>query len=294
MKRIVITGGSGFVGSYLSEKLVAKSYDVYIVSRSRHHKKKDGITFVTYDELDSLIDGSFAVVNLAGYNLFDDRWTAEVKKKIVSSRVNTTTQVVTAIENAKIKPSVFVSASAVGFYGNRAAEFLREDSISGTDFLADVCKQWEDAALKATSTRVVIPRIGIVLEKDGGALGKMLTPFKLFVGGPLGDGTQYFPWVHMNDVVNSMLESIENTDFEGVYNCVAPQQITMGQFSAVLGNVLSRPSLFSVPEFALNILLGEATGALIASQRVVPQKLQDWGYSFVFDDLKSALKQILA
>jgi len=293
MKKILITGGTGFVGSYLAEELVKRAYEVVIISRSKHQAKKNGVRFATYEQLEENVNGSYAVINLAGHNLFDERWSDEVKGKILSSRVETTKKVVEAVKNSSAKPEVLVSASAVGYYGNRGAEFLREDSFPGDDFLSDVCKQWEEEAQKAEVKRIVIPRIGIVLEKNGGALGKMLTPFKLFVGGPLGNGNQYFPWVHMKDVVFTIIEAIENENYSGVYNCVAPQQVTMSEFSSVLGTVLNRPSLFAVPEFALKLVFGEATGALIASQRVVPQELGKWNYAFMLDDLKAALKQIV-
>lgn len=294
MKKVVIAGGTGFVGTFLSKKLIDLGYEIVIVSRSKHHPKKEHISYASYSELSESVNGSVAVINLAGYNLFDDRWTEAIKKTIVSSRVETTQKLVNAINAAASKPEVFISASAVGIYGNRGAEFLREDSPIGSDFLADVCKQWEDEAQKIKAVRLVIPRIGIVLEKNGGALGKMLTPFKLFVGGPLGNGKQFFPWIHMEDVVNSIIQAITNTKFEGVFNCVAPQPVTMAQFAAVLGDVLHRPSLFAVPEFALSLLLGEATGALVASQRVVPQKLKEWGFEFAHEDLKMALKSAIA
>ena len=293
MKKILITGGTGFVGSYLAEELVKRAYEVVIISRSKHQTKKNGVRFATYEQLEESVNGSYAVINLAGHNLFDERWSDEVKEKILNSRVDITRKVVQAIQVATKKPEVFISASAVGYYGNRGSEFLREDSFPGDDFLSDVCKQWEEDAQKAEVKRIVIPRIGIVLEKNGGALGKMLTPFKLFVGGPLGNGKQYFPWIHMKDVVFSILESIENENYSGVYNCVAPQQVTMSEFSSVLGTVLNRPSLFAVPEFALKLVFGEATGALIASQRVVPEKLKKLGYDFHYNELKSALNNIL-
>ncbi len=293
MKKILITGGTGFVGSYLAEELVKRAYEVVIISRSKHQTKKNGVRFATYEQLEESVNGSYAVINLAGHNLFDERWSDEVKGKILNSRVDITRKVVQAIQISNEKPEVFISASAVGYYGNRGSEFLREDSFPGDDFLSDVCKQWEEDAQKAEVKRIVIPRIGIVLEKNGGALGKMLTPFKLFVGGPLGNGKQYFPWIHMKDVVFSILESIENENYSGVYNCVAPQQVTMSEFSSVLGTVLNRPSLFAVPEFALKLVFGEATGALIASQRVVPEKLKKLGYDFHYNELKSALNNIL-
>ncbi|TNE74406.1 TIGR01777 family protein [bacterium] len=292
-EKIVITGGSGFLGTYLTSRLTKLGYDVVIVSRRRKISSNPKITYSNYADLSDVINGSRAVINLAGYNLFDSRWTERVKKEIVESRINTTQSVVRAIHQAENKPDVFISASAVGYYGNRGNDELTENSSVGNDFLADVCQAWENEALKAEDVRVVIPRIGIILEKNGGALGKMLTPFQFFVGGPLGNGEQFFPWIHMQDVVDSIIESIKNESYKGVYNCVAPQQITMNQFSSALGTVLNRPSLFKVPEFALGILLGEASEALVASQRVLPKQLIEWGYSFRFSDVKTALEDIL-
>jgi uncharacterized protein (TIGR01777 family) len=293
-EKIVIAGGSGFVGTYLAQQLSNNGYQVIILSRSSIKNVSQSILYKDYSKLSETVSSAKVVVNLAGHNLFDARWTEEVKLKIMNSRVDTTRKLVEAMQNAPHKPEVFISASASGYYGSREAEFLREDSHSGTDFLAQVCINWEKEALNAPVNRVVIPRIGIVLEKNGGALGKMITPFKLFVGGPLGNGKQFFPWVHMNDVVGSIIEAIKNPAFNGPYNCVAPQSVTMAQFANILGEVLNRPSLFSVPEFALNLVFGEAAEALIASQRVIPQQLKVWSYSFKFDDLKSALKDILA
>ncbi len=292
-EKIIIAGGSGFVGTYLAQQLAKDGFQVVILSRTPKQNKSTSISFANYSDVVDVVSGAKAVINLAGHNLFDARWTDEIKQKIMNSRVDTTRMLVDAMHQSTVKPDVFISASASGYYGNRDAEFLREDSHPGTDFLAQVCINWEKEALKAPVKRIVIPRIGIVLEKNGGALGKMLTPFKLFVGGPLGNGKQYFPWVHMHDVVATIRESITNPQFQGVFNCVAPQSITMAQFASVLGDVLHRPSLFSVPEFALSLVFGEASDALVASQRVVPQKLTAWKYGFKFEDLKIALSDIL-
>lgn len=292
-EKIIIAGGSGFVGTYLAQQLANDGFQVIILSRNPRKSKSNSISFVDYSNLEEGLSGAKAVVNLAGHNLFDARWTDEIKQKIMNSRVDTTRMLVDAMQKSTVKPDVFISASASGYYGNRNAEFLREDSHPGTDFLAQVCINWEKEAQKAPVKRIVIPRIGIVLEKNGGALGKMLTPFKWFVGGPLGNGKQYFPWVHMHDVVASIRESITNPLFQGVYNCVAPQSITMAQFASILGDVLHRPSLFAVPKFALSLVFGEASDALVASQRVIPQKLMDWKYRFKFEDLKTAFSDIL-
>lgn len=293
MKKICIAGGSGFIGSYLTKELLKKGYQVCIISRSERGSTTEGLVYTTYESMHNEIDGSFGVINLAGLNLFDQRWTSEIKKEIYDSRIQTTEKIAKSINESAKKPDVFISASAVGFYGNRGEELLTEESDYGDDYLAKVCLDWEKAAKKAEVSRLVIPRIGIVLEKDGGALGKMLPPFKAFVGGPLGSGSQFFPWVHMDDVVFSILESIENVQFKGVYNCVAPQLITMNRFSAALGKVLNRPSLFSVPKLALQIAFGEASDALVASQKALPQKLMDWNYSFKYDDVIAALKSIV-
>ncbi len=298
MKKICITGGTGFVGTAVTRFLNEKGHRV--VTFSRHPEKYERketklLKFRPYQSLEAEIDGSDMVFNLAGENLFDQRWTDKLKSRILRSRIKTTRAVVEAIAKASRKPEVLLSASAVGYYGSRGAEKLDEKQPAGDDFLARVCMQWEEEALEIESTgvRLVIPRLGIVLDKTGGALEKMITPFSLFVGGPLGNGKQYFPWVHMQDVCEAFWFAATKPDFEGIFNVSAPNPVSMKEFAKNLGKVMNRPSFFPVPEFALRLLVGEATSALIASQRVIPEKLQNEGFSFTYEKPYDALKAIL-
>ncbi len=298
--RILLTGGTGFIGSYLTDFLNDKGHHCDILTRSpkKYKSQKSELRkFYHSDDTDSLqklVDSADVIINLAGENLFDQRWNETVKERIVESREKITRMLSKAILRSENPPKVFVSASAVGIYGNRGDEVLTEESEPADDFLAEVCKKWEAASLVATEkTRVVNPRIGIALEKDGGALSKMLLPFKLFAGGPLGNGKQYFPWIHVHDICDAIYFSIENEKMHGAFNLAAPESVTMGEFAKNLGKALHRPSFFSVPEFALKLTVGEASEALTASQRVEPKALLDAGYEFKYSDLSAALEDIL-
>jgi len=294
--KILITGGTGFLGSYLINYLSENGHSLFVLTRNpkKYNSEQGNISYYDYEQTSRLVDGADAVINLAGHNLFDEKWSDHVKSEILKSRVNTTRSLVMAMKVAEVKPKVFISASAVGYYGDRGEDVLNEASLPGNDFLAKVCVQWEEEALKASKfgVRVVIPRLGILLQKDGGALEKMITPFKMYVGGPLGSGEQYFPWIHMTDTVKAIDFCLKNDTFEGAFNLTAPEPVTMSAFSKALGAVLSRPSFFKVPEFALKFLLGEASDALIASQRVIPEKLQKAGFEFQFSKVEPALKSI--
>lgn len=296
----LLTGGTGFIGTHLTQFLQKGGHTCYLLTRNpEKYEKRSSATlkFHHYEDLDiiaDLVEKSEVVINMAGENLFDQRWTKEVKKRIVSSRLDTTQNLVELINKAKNKPEVFISASAVGIYGDRDDEELTEESLLADDFLAKVCRQWEEAAMGVDdSVRLINPRIGIAIEKDGGALKKMLTPFKMFAGGPLGDGKQYFPWIHMQDICESMLFAILKKDFRGAYNATAPNPVSMNTFSKALGKTLNRPSYLSVPEIALKLALGEAAEAIAASLRVYPQKLLDAGYEFRYPDVNAALENVL-
>lgn len=294
--KILITGGTGFLGSYLVKSLSNEGHTLFILTRNprKFNSSVENVSYHDYEQVSRLVDGVDAVINLAGHNLFDEKWSDHVKSEILKSRVNTTRSLVLAMKVAENKPKVFISASAVGYYGNRGDEVLTEASTPGSDFLASVCVQWEEEALKASKygVRVIIPRLGILLEKDGGALEKMITPFKMFVGGPLGSGDQYFPWIHMEDTVNAFNFALSHSELEGPINVTAPEPVTMSDFSKALGITLSRPSFFKVPEFALKALLGEASGALVASQRVVPNRLLEAGFEFKYPKVLPALKSV--
>ncbi|HKJ31597.1 MAG TPA: TIGR01777 family oxidoreductase, partial [Balneolales bacterium] len=274
-------------------------HQLTIITRSPEKYQKyesDNRHFVEWkSDISGIISGSDAVINLAGENLFDQRWTIEVKKSIRNSRVKVTASVVKGIKKAKSKPKVLLSASAVGYYGDRKNAKIVEDTPAGDDFLANVCDEWEHAASKAKEygVRVVIPRIGIPLEKDGGALSQMLTPFEYFVGGPLGNGQQYFPWIHMTDLCRAFLFALEHDDFEGPFNVTAPNPVTMKKFAKALGTALNRPSLFWVPEIVLKIVMGEAADSVTSSLRVIPKKLLDHGFTFSYPNVIPALIDIL-
>jgi uncharacterized protein (TIGR01777 family) len=294
---ILISGGTGFIGSYLTKALLERGDTVGIITRSPAGKvPQKGVAYISWDaDLDTSMNEADAVVNMAGKNLFESRWTDAVKRDIIDSRVETTRTLAKGIAMAKSKPKVFVSFSATGYYGSRGDQPLTEEAAPGHDFLADVCVQWEDAAAKAieAGVRTVFPRVGIVQQKEDGALAKMLIPFNMFVGGPLGDGSQHYPWIHMDDVIGLILHAIDNPAVEGAMNVAAPEHGTMNEFAKDLGSVLGRPSFFSVPETALKIAVGEAAEAIVSSTRIVPAKALQTGYRFRYTDTKMALRAIL-
>jgi hypothetical protein len=235
-----------------------------------------------------------AVVNLAGESIASGRWTKTRKERIMSSRTNITRALVQSMQNANPKPKVLISASAIGFYGPRIAEFVTEDAPPGTDFLADVCKAWEAEALKAEDmgVRVVLVRIGGVLESDGGALPKMIMPFKFFLGGPIGSGKQWFSWIHRDDITGIIKYALENELISGPVNLTAPEPVTNKEFSSALGRAISRPSWLPVPGFIIKITLGELGDILLTGQRVLPEKALKAGYKFKHPDVDEALRAI--
>ena len=226
--------------------------------------------------------------------MFSQRWSEEVKKKIYDSRIDSTRTLVDAMRKADSKPDVFISASGSGYYGNGEDAIRTESDIVGDDFLASVCKDWEAEAQKATAfgVRVVNPRIGIVLERDGGAMEKMIPPFQWFVGGPVGNGKQYMSWIHRDDMVQALIFPIEQ-HIQGPYNVCAPTPVTMNTFAKVLGDVMNRPVLFRVPKFALECLYGEGAKPILDSIRMNPTVLKEQGFDFQYDDLEEALADIL-
>lgn len=293
---ILITGGTGFIGNYLVNTLLSRGDTVTIVSRTPGKYRKKGVAYASWDDdLTAIMETVDAVINLAGSNLFDNRWTDSVRKSILNSRIKATESMVNAIKGAKNKPKVFISGSAVGYYGPRGADILDESQPSGQDFLAKVCIAWEHEAQKLNdpSVRLVIARIGIVQQTDNGALQKMLLPFKLYGGGPLGHGSQYYPWVHMDDMVQALLFCIDNSEIEGPVNISAPTPVTMDEFASTLGKVMGRPSWFRVPEFMLKIAIGDSATSILASLRAVPNKLLEHGYRFRHPNLEHALRDIL-
>jgi hypothetical protein len=300
--KIVIAGGSGFIGKILVRRLLDQNHQVVVLSRQIDAFKNTPSANLKVDWWDaktlggwtSHLNGADAVVNLTGAGIADKRWTAGRKNVLRTSRFDSTRILVSAISRCDQQPKVLLNASAVGYYGAVAAGNVTEDSPRGKGFLSDLCGAWEAEAKKAESaqTRVVLLRIGIVLEKEGGALQKFIPPFQFFMGGPLGTGNQYFPWVHREDVVGSILYVLENPSVSGPVNVTAPEVLTMKEFCSALGKAMGRPSWAKVPEPALRILLGEMAQMLVTGQRAVPKKLSESGYRFRYEKAEDALSQI--
>lgn len=301
--RIIIPGGSGLIGRALTADLAAAGYEVIILSRSPEKVEglPDGARAEGWDGQSAagwghLADGAGAIVNLAGENLAAGRWTAERKRRILESRVKPGQAVVEAVEAAQNKPGVVIQSSAVGFYGPRGDEEITESAAPGTDFLANLCREWEasTAPVGGMGVRLVIIRTGLVLSLDGGALPRILLPFKLFVGGPIGSGRQWWPWIHIDDVVAAIRFLIETETAPGPYNLTAPSPLTNAQFSRVVGRVLGRPALMPVPAFALQLLFGEMSTVLLDGQRVMPYALREAGFTFRFPEAESALRDLIS
>jgi uncharacterized protein (TIGR01777 family) len=272
--KIAITGASGFVGRQLIERLTG--HDVRKVS--------------TRGEI--RIDPCDVVINLAGEPVAQ-RWTESAKRRIRSSRIEGTRRVIEALRPNP--PRVLISASAIGYYGSRGDEILPESSPPGSDFLAQLSKDWEQEALAAErlGIRVVLPRLAVVLGRDGGALAKMIAPFKLGFGGRLGDGKQWLSWIHLDDVVSMILFAMENESVRGPLNAASPAPVLNAEFTRELASVLHRPAIFPVPRFALRLFLGEMAGVILASQRVIPERALQAGFKFQFDSLPAALENLL-
>nr|XP_048337496.1 epimerase family protein SDR39U1 homolog, chloroplastic isoform X1 [Ziziphus jujuba var. spinosa]XP_048337498.1 epimerase family protein SDR39U1 homolog, chloroplastic isoform X1 [Ziziphus jujuba var. spinosa] len=263
---ISITGATGFVGRRLVQRLSTDNHNVRVLTRSRSKAElifpvKDfpGIVIAEEPEWKGCIQGSHGVVNLAGMPI-STRWSSEIKKEIKQSRIRVTSKIVGLINDTPdtVRPKVLVSATAVGYYGTSETQIFDEQSPSGNDYLAEVCREWEAEALKVNKdVRLALIRIGVVLGKDGGALAKMVPLFKVFAGGPLGSGNQWFSWIHLDDIVNLIYEALSNPSYKGVINGTAPNPVRLAEMCEHLGNVLGRPSWLPVPDFALKAVLGE-------------------------------------
>ncbi len=302
-KKIIITGATGLIGSRICKKLIDRSDELTIFTSNpsvASGKIKNAKEYVKWnyqspEEWKDYLTGKDAVIHLAGASIAGKRWNNNYKSLILNSREISTHNLVKAISEVQAKPSVFISSSAVGYYGSAGDEIITEEYKSGDDFLSGVCKAWESEAEKVEhfNIRRVSVRTGIVLSPNGGALKQMLPPFKLFLGGPLGTGSQWFPWIHIDDLVKIYLFALDNTLILGSINAASPNPITMNKFAKTLGKILHRPSLFKVPLFALRIVIGEAAEAVVASQRVVPLKLLESGFKFEYENLEPALKDLL-
>ncbi len=296
--KIFITGGSGFVGTRLIHDLIDRGHRVIAVGTSSAHKNPPNENF-RYISADTTLKGPWqdaledidAIINLAGRNIFK-LWSDTYKQQIYNSRILTTRNLVEALPERK--EIILCSTSGAGYYGNRADESLTEDASSGSDFLANVCIDWEKEAFLAEKkgVRVAAMRFGVVLDKNGGALSKMIPAFKSFAGGPLGSGRQWFPWIHMADLISAINFILETNEIKGPVNFCAPNPIRNRDFGKSLGNVLKRPSFMKVPSFMIRLVVGEMGTLLTNSQKVIPHKLLRHGFKFQHPDIDAALEDI--
>jgi hypothetical protein len=300
--KVAITGATGFVGSRLVEKLLSQGDQPLILTRNQTTAARifPKLEIVAYTPTESgawqnAIAGCDAVVNLAGVPIAEHRWTSQRKEEIFNSRKLGTQKIVEAIAQSNPKPSVLINTSAIGYYGTSETASFDENSASGNDFLAKVCQAWEGEAMKVkeANVRLVILRFGIVLGNGGGALAKMLPPFQMFAGGPIGTGNQWFSWIHIDDLVNLILTALTRSDMEGVFNATAPNPVRMSEFCHILGEVLHRPSWLPVPSFAIEALLGEGANVVLEGQEVLPKRTLNYGFQYQYPTVKQSLTQIL-
>ncbi|MGA6827559.1 TIGR01777 family oxidoreductase [Nitrospira sp. NS4] len=302
--RIVVTGGTGFIGRPLCLSLCQEGHTVTLLTRRPAEAQRlfgAAVAAVEWNgretgSWEQVLEGADAVINLAGAPIADARWTTARKRLLTDSRVLATRLLVEAMSRRSVKPRRLISASGIGYYGASDDRVLDEGAARGQGFLADLCLEWESAAIRAAQfgTRVVLLRTGMVLERDGGALPKMLLPFRLFAGGPIMPGTQWVSWIHRRDHIGLIQWALSTPTVSGPVNAVAPSPVTMREFSATLGKVLQRPSWFPVPGLALNVALGELGTLMTTGQRVSPAKAMSGGYAFHYPALESALQAILA
>lgn len=303
-KRVIVTGATGLIGKALCQRLQQRGYAVVVFSRDPGAARlavPGAAEYVAWRPEErgpwaTTVDGAYGVIHLAGASIAGQRWTPAYKREIRDSRVIGTRGIVNAIGQARQKPEVLVSMSGIDYYGPRGDTPLGEDEPPGSGFLAQVCIEWEREALRAETfgVRTVVVRNGIVLDRHEGALARLLLPFRLFAGGPVLPGTQWWSWIHLEDEVGIILLALEEERAHGPLNGTAPNPLRNRDFSATLGRVMGRPSLAPIPLFALEILLGEMAGPLLVEkQKVLPQRAVELGYRFKYPDLEPALRQIL-
>jgi uncharacterized protein len=305
--KILITGATGLIGGNLCRLLINKGHEVVALSRRPPAAAAPPVMDVDLAEIimfqweplagpppEAAWEGVDAVIHLAGEPVMT-RWTEEQKRRIRNSRVKVTQNLLAGIRAASRPPKVFVSTSAVGFYGDRGDEILNESSAPGAGFLSELCIDWEDEAARARELGVRVPlvRVGVVLSPSGGALEKMSLPFKMGLGGRVGAGRQWFPWIHIEDIAGIFLHALSSPAVDGPINGVAPGVVTNGEFTREFAAALNRPAFFTVPKFALRILMGEMSEVVTGSQRIVPQVALDTGYQFKYPNLRPALESIL-
>jgi uncharacterized protein (TIGR01777 family) len=300
--KILIVGGSGFLGQAIAADLIGRGHEVAAMSRSaRLPSSMDPRVRLVHcpnpmERIDpTLLSGIDTVINLAGESLGAGRWTNSRKERILHSRVATTRNLVSSIAMAEPRPTALINASAVGYYGPHGDEELTEASQAGEDFLAIVCAHWEDEAKKVirSGVRLTILRFGVVLGRGAEALKRMMMPFKLFVGGPLGNGRQVLSWIHLDDLTGLVRFTVDSTNVSGPVNATAPNSVTNRELSKAFGRVMRRPSIFPAPAFMLRIVLGEMADMVLNSQRVVPKRALEYGYKFRYPEIEPALRSII-
>lgn len=302
MKKILITGASGFIGKRLTQLFLSKGHPVTGIGTSIYYplsrQFQDADQPFTWVSADTTVEGKWQdhvsesdiIINLTGRNIFQ-YWTKKNKKAIYDSRILTTRHIVNALGNGKTQK--FLTASAVGIYGDCKEDLVTEERTPGKDFLAMVCADWEKEGLKARNkgVNVSVMRFGVVLG-DGGALSLMIPAFKLFAGGPLGGGRQWFPWIHIKDLETAVQFIVDIEELEGIFNFTGPAMVRQKQFAKALGRALNRPAFMPAPSFIIKAIMGELGGSLLQGQRAIPKKLIDSGYSFLFSDVDTSLKEI--
>ena len=303
MKKIIITGATGSIGQRLAKELIQRGDDVTVFTRNPDKAKKKIVNASNYvkwdyerlDDWMNELNGVDAVIHLAGANLGAKRLNKDYKKLAYDSRIISTRNLVEAIKLTDQKPKTFICSSAVGIYGNRYDEVLNESSLLGDDFMAKICKDWEAEAQKVEQfgVRRISIRTGLVLVKDEGLLKQLYLPFKLFVGGPLAGGRQWFPWIHLDDIVRVYLYAIDNEIVTGAINAASSGIVRMKEFARTFGKVLNRPSIFPIPKFAMKIVAGEVADYAVMSQRTSVEKIIKYGYKFKFENLEEALRDLL-
>ncbi|MBJ7221383.1 MULTISPECIES: TIGR01777 family oxidoreductase [unclassified Brenneria] len=296
--QLLVTGGTGLIGRHLIQRLLLLSHHVTVLTRDPQRARKvlgDQVEYWSTLNNKTALNGFDGVINLAGEPIAGKRWTPQQKQRLSQSRWSITEQLAKLINASSEPPAVFISGSAVGYYGDQGAALVTEDETPANEFTHHLCARWEALAQSAESdkTRVCLLRTGIVLSAEGGALAKMLPLFRLGLGGPMGSGKQYMPWIHIDDMVNGIIYLLDNQILSGPFNMVSPYPVRNEQFSAMLADELDRPGFMRAPAFAIKLLLGEASTLVLGGQRAIPQRLEAAGFGFRFFELEEALKDVM-
>jgi uncharacterized protein (TIGR01777 family) len=304
MKRVIITGGSGLIGQALAADLLKDGYEVIALSRDVQRRGANlppGVRLEQWDGRSAqgwghLVEQETAIVNLAGENIGERRWTEDRKQAIIESRLQAGKAVSKAVSNARNKPGVVIQASAIGYYGSRTDEILTEKSPPADDFMSRICQQWEPATapVEQAGVRRVVVRSGVVLSRQGGVFPRMIMPFNFFAGGPLGSGKQWISWIHVRDEVAGLRFLIDNPNASGVYNLTSPYPLKNVDFERAVGRVMRRPAIIPTPAFAIRLLFGEMAITVLEGQRVVPERLEKEGFLFHFPRIEEALRDLLS